>query len=274
MEADAPSLAPGVSAGASEEPTPEPSPTATPRPQPTVALLLNDSDVSQQIRILDGPAVDVALSLVTNDLRRSDCTIEHRFVPDAPGGAETTKSLAPSAEQTVALLDGWHHFTARCPSIDGPLTSTVSVLAADGQPERCADFDFPSGTVAVTTAEELAAGMVGHWSGCVTTPWVPVYWVYFTFRMDGGYSAHADEVLDDMNPPALYYGTDADAPRKVWRVLEFADGLGAGEIVIVFGSGSTNTDDLLKIRLMGDALSFEMIHHDRYGPLVFRLIRA
>jgi hypothetical protein len=275
LPGDAPTLDPEPTTGpTAPEPTIAPDPTPTPRPQPSVNLLINGADGDPpRLAFESGKTVDMTLSLVTKDLRRSDCTIKHRFDPDAPGVAGASGTMSPLAEQTVSLRDGWHHFTARCPSIDGELTAKMDALAADGLPERCAGFDFSGGDLTASSVEDLQAGMTGTWSGCVTTPWVPVYWVDFTFRPDGSYSAVASEVLDDWRTNALYYGTDADSPDKQVRILDIADGVGDGEIDVVFET-SVNTDDLREIKLMGDALSFKMIHLNEYGPLVFRLVRT
>jgi hypothetical protein len=116
--------------------------------------------------------------------------------------------------------------------------------------------------------------MVGSWHGCVDTPWVPTYWVDLKFRADGTYSSVGSEVLDGSRQPAMYYGTDADDPDKVWRIDDLqASGLGVGIIDIVFGGDSVNRDPISGIRLMGDQLQFELMHHAMYGPLVFQLVR-
>ena len=114
--------------------------------------------------------------------------------------------------------------------------------------------------------------MAGSWHGCVTTPWVPEYWVDLTFRADGTYSSSVGEVLDSFPVPAMYYGTDADDPDKRWRIDDLqASGLGVGIIDIAFG-GAVNRD-VSGIRLMGNRLEFEMMHRGAYGPLVFQLVR-
>ena len=173
-----------------------------------------------------------------------------------------------------ALIDGHHEFRASCPTVIGPLNAKTSILAADGAPERCAGWAFPNDPVSITTVDELTAGMVGSWHGCVDTPWVPTYWVEMTFRADGTYSSVANEVLDGSSQPAMYYGTDDDDPGKVWRIDDLqASGLGVGIIDIVFGGDSVNRDAISAIRLMGDRLEFEMMHRGAYGPLVFQLVR-
>lgn len=120
--------------------------------------------------------------------------------------------------------------------------------------------------------------MVGTWEGCVTTPWTPPYWVTIDLRADGTYSARSEEVLDDWEMTALYYGTDEDAPAKRYAVNDLQASMkGIGQIDIAFTPGQTQgatRDELSNIRLMGDRLEFELMHQQIYGPLTFRLGRA
>ena len=54
--------------------------------------------------------------------------------------------------------------------------------------------------------------------GCVTTPSVVPYWVEFTLRSDGTYSAVSSERLDGQEMNAMYYGTEEDSPNKRWAL--------------------------------------------------------
>jgi hypothetical protein len=276
-----PTLHVGASPMASPSPT-EPAPTRTPSPRPTptlppdptLALSIEHGMDGTQIRVTPGGTVDIRLDLDTSDLDQQRCTVVHSVRPDSPAIAASQKTLPPVDVQTVALIDGRHDFRASCPSIAGTLTATTWMVAADGAPERCAGWTFSADPVSIATIDELTTGVVGSWHGCVTTPWVPMYWVDLTFRADGTYSSTVGEVLDSFPVPAMYYGTDADDPAKRWRIDDLqASGLGVGIIDIAFGSGSVNRDSISAIRLMGNRLEFEMMHHGMYGPLVFQLVR-
>jgi hypothetical protein len=150
----------------------------------------------------------------------------------------------------------------------------------DRQPEACRDFEFSRVDITATTFEELQVGVVDTWTGCVTTPWTPMYQVTFELREDGSYSASTDEVLDGTEMIALYYGMDDDSPAKTYALTDIqASGLGIGEIDVVFDVGSVDVgsvvrDELRNVRLMGDTLEFEMFHFGRYGPLTYQLRRV
>lgn len=141
-------------------------------------------------------------------------------------------------------------------------------------PDACRDIDFQTGPVTVATLAELQAGFVGTWTGCVTTPWVPEYWVTIVFRGDGTYSAASQVRQAGAWQPAFYYGTDDDASAKRYELNDLQDSLdGVGEIDIVFSADSVNRGDLRNIKLMGDQLEFEFFHRGQYGPLTYRLSR-
>ncbi len=183
--------------------------------------------------------------------------------------------LSAKERQAVALIDGWHTFAVACQSTDGVLKDTIRTLAIDREPERCKGVDFTDGALSASTIAELAEGMVGSWEGCVTTPWVPTYFVSITFRADGTYSAESTEVLDDQEMIAMYYGIDEDSSEKRYAINDLqASGKGLGEIDIDFGLGSTSRGDLRNIKLMGDKLSFEFFHRGQYGPVLFELERT
>lgn len=115
--------------------------------------------------------------------------------------------------------------------------------------------------------------MVGTWAGCLTTPWVPRYWVTITFRADGTYTGVAEETAEGY--PAFYYGTDDDAPEKVYELNDLQDDLeGIGQIDIFFFVGSVNRGELRNIRLTGNELEFEFFHRGEYGPLLYQLYRV
>ena len=110
----------------------------------------------------------------------------------------------------------------------------------------------------------------------MTVPWTPPYWVDFTFRADGTYSAKSPESFDGVQMVAMYYGIDADSPSKRYRLNDLQDNQQAiGDIDIVFDVDATsaNRDDLRHITLMGDKLKFELFHALVYGPVTFQLTR-
>jgi hypothetical protein len=138
-------------------------------------------------------------------------------------------------------------------------------------PEACSDFQFPETDIIVSSLAELQAGVVAVWGGCVTTPWVPPYWVTITLRSDGTYSGVA---MAGAGQPAFYYGTDDDHPEKRYAMNDQQDRLkGIGQIDIVFGAGNVNRGELRNITLMGSWLEFEFFHRSEYGPLTYRLYR-
>jgi hypothetical protein len=126
---------------------------------------------------------------------------------------------------------------------------------------------------------EIRKGMIGNWSGTVTTPWTPEHPIEMAFRGDGTYSArNPSPGTDSLGPtPALYYGTDEDHPLKTWFVDDVnASGEASGEIQIVFGTVYTTTRDALrrvKVSPDGKRMSFEMWHLGNYGPVAVELQR-
>lgn len=226
--------------------------------------------------ITQGDTVSEELRLRTRDLDQSACRLTHAFVADDESVPSWKRSLKPLAKQRVTMGDGTHTFSVRCPSVDGTLKGTFRAIVVDRQPEACKGFEFTRDEITATSFDELASGIVGTWTGCVTTPWTPMYAVTFVLRGDGTYSASSDEVLDTWEMTALYYGTDKDSPLKKYALTDLqASGLGLGEIDVYFeGVGSVNRDELRNIRLMGDKLEFEMFHQAVYGPITFQLVRA
>jgi hypothetical protein len=260
------------------EPTlpPEDEPYPTPVPDPSVKVQVGGMAGEAGFRIQEGrTSVQDVLHLITQDLDRSECSLTQSYEPDDPGVAPWTKKLQPFAEQEVTLTDGWHTFTASCPSSSGKLKASVRVIAMDGKPEACKGFEFDRGETTAASYEALATGIVGRWEGCVGTPWTPLYAVSVTLREDGTYTAESDEVLDGSKMIAMYYGMDEDSPLKTYAITDFqASGLGIGQIDVVFDVGSVTRDELRNVRLMGDKLEFEVFHLGQYGPIMFELNRV
>jgi hypothetical protein len=280
------------STAASPSPTPDPSrttspapdptltakPTATPAPAQSVEVMVNDFGPDfgagpMGMPITTGDHVDIDVKAVITGLDRNTCTLVHDIEPDKPGVAPTSVALTPAATQRVALIDGRHTFVATCKGRSGPVSSQFTVVATDGQPERSLGFNFVSSTITASTLQDVSHGIVGTWEGCVTTPWVPAYWVTMTFRAEGTYSATSTEVLDDQAMIALYYGSNDDSPLKRYVLNDFQDNRQAiGDIDLVFGDSAIR-DDLRHVTLMGNQLSFELFHRGTYGPVTFQLHR-
>ncbi len=256
---------------ATEPPTPEP----TPVPDPDVQIQVGGQPGEAGFRIDDGrDTVTDVLHLKTRDLDISKCTVAQKYEPDDPDASSWARELKAIADQKVTMSDGTNTFTARCPSSAGTLKASVRAIAFDRQPEACKDFAFERRAVSVDTFDELTAGVVGTWRGCVTTPWMPMYQVTVTLRADGTYSAHTSEVLDGNRMIAMYYGIDDDLPTKVYAVRDLQDSrLGVGQIDIAFDTGPAIRDSLRNVRLMGDKLEFEVFHFEQYGPITFQLYR-
>jgi hypothetical protein len=248
----------------------------TPVPDPSVKVQVGGMAGEAGFRIQEGAtSVQDVLHLITQDLDRSECSLTQSYEPDDPAVAPWTKKLQPLAEQEVTLADGWHTFTASCPSGSGKLKASVRAIAMDGKPEACKDFEFVPGEITAASYQDLASGVVGTWEGCVGTPWTPLYAVSVTLREDGTYSAKSDEVLDGNRMIAMYYGMDEKSPLKTYAITDLqASRLGIGQIDVVFDVGSVTRDELRNVRLMGDKLEFEVFHLGQYGPITFQLNRV
>jgi hypothetical protein len=247
----------------------------TPEPDPALSVQIGGMPGESGYYIREGDSAHDVLHLITQDLDRSKCRLTQRYEPDKPDGTPWTIELRPLPDQSVALLDGWHTFEARCPSTAGELKASVRAIAMDLQPEACKGFEFVRDGITVSSFGDLAAGVVGTWEGCAGSPGL-MYAVVFTLRGDGTYSARSDEVLDGMEMTALGYGTDPDSPRKIYAINDFqASRLGVGQIDVVFddGSGSVVRDELRNVRLMGDKLEFDLYHFSQYA-VTFQLNRV
>ncbi len=262
------------------EPTPTEPPETypTPAPDPAVELRIGDHGYGLPgiagFRITDGDSVVEVLHLTTRDLDQTRCRVTQTYVPDDADDSGWTISLAAKSEQDVALADGTHTFQARCPSVVGTVSSSVAAIAMDGRPEACEGFAFTRDEITASSYEDLTAGIVGTWRGCVSTPWTPMYEVTFTFHEDGTYSAVTDEVLDGSRMIALYYGSDEDSPLKTYAITDFqASRLGVGQIDIYFFQKSIVRGSLRNVRLMGDQLEFEVFNRE-YGPVTFQVSRT
>ena len=101
-----------------------------------------------------------------------------------------------------------------------------------------------------------------------------MYNIVFKLDSNGHYSAYNPE---PNSTSALYYGTDEDSDNKNFHLEDIlANGTGVGKITIQFDVGTTNVDQIsnLKFNSTYDTLSFNMWHHNQYGPLEFLLVRT
>ena len=281
---DSPTMEPDQTAAPTPKPTPKPTPHPTTHPTPTpsadarMALTVRDARTGQAKNLFwidEGSSVEVILELAVSGLDRDQCSLTQVTKPDDPSIAASEIDLRPLAKQTVVIFDGWNTFNASCPSSTGLVRTSLRAVVHDGQPEACSDFAFTRDAITPTSFDELAAGVIGTWVGCATTPWTPMYRVTFVFREDGSYSAKSGEGLDGQRMVALYYGTDEDSDLKRYYLTDLqASRLGLGEIDVYFDVGTVVRDQLRNIRLMGDKVEFEMFHFGQYGPLSYRLERA
>ena len=161
--------------------------------EPEIALLIGGIDGEAPLYIRTGDTVEegAAAADVWPGSSRT-ARSPSRTSPTTPLATPWTVALEPLAEQSISMADGRHTFVATCGSEAGELTATVRAMAMDGKPEACRDFEFVRGEISVSSYEELTAGIIGTWKGCVTTPWTPMYEVTVTLREDGTYSAASD----------------------------------------------------------------------------------
>lgn len=267
---ESPEAAPGEpEPTAAEEDEPYP----TPLPDPSVKVQVGGMAGEAGFRIQEGStSVQDVLHLMTQDLDRTECSLTQSYEPDDPAAAPWTKKLQPLAEQEVTLTDGWHTFSATCPSGSGKLKASVRAIAMDGKPEACKDFEFVRDDISVSSYEELTLGLVGTWEGCVATPWTPLYSVSLVLGQDSAFTAKTDETLDGNKMIALYYPSDLSP--KTFQINDFqASRLGIGQIDVGSDPTSPARLDLRNVRLMGDKLEIEVFNGE-YGPVTFRVNRV
>jgi hypothetical protein len=205
----------------------------------------------------------------------------------APGGTTTTQELAVGNTATggsggdtgtepeqsfVAAGAGGGFGQDEC---SGASTSHTLGEWVPYQPEVPA-----GGEPARALLQGVQEVMTGSWRGLVSTPWTSPYVVDITFSPDGHYPARCTELGDCCR--AFYYGEDADAPIKQWRVDDATlSGNVFGEIDIAFGyDGNFGLPawqgELSHIErdASGDGLRFEFATSSGYGPLHYDLRRA
>ncbi|MEO7664518.1 MAG: hypothetical protein ABIV26_05275 [Candidatus Limnocylindrales bacterium] len=141
-------------------------------------------------------------------------------------------------------------------------------------PEACQEFQFPAAAPRIATLAELQDGFAGTWGGCVTTPWVPPYWVTVEFHADETYDATSQPIQLGQWQAAFYHGSDTPNAAKRYHLDDVLDdGTGSGEIDITFDTGSVVRGELRNIVWMGDRLDFEFFHFGTIGPISFQLVR-
>lgn len=229
----------------------------------------------------------VAFATVVNGMREREGTAQapsatastsspSRTASSSPRPSATqAPSPTPTPSATVAAAPAVPSATA-APPAPAPSETARAAAAGEPSPAECLDFEFSAAPVTIDSLGELQEGIVGTWVGCRSTPWVPPLPVTVTFRADGTYSARALVSGDDpaLHDPAFYYGTDDDSPEKLYALNDLQDGLGTGQIDIVFWEGNINRGELSNVELMGNQLQFEFFHRGEYGPLTYQLYRG
>jgi hypothetical protein len=256
----------------------------TPRPAAgSIKLNVNnqtpagESDVfyASTIYITDGSdKITATLNINVQNINISNCVVVQKTVKDGDVNS-VSNDLQPVATQAITLWDGTYSIQVTCKDQNSDqVTANVQGAVFNNQPKLCKDFSFTSSDITADSLESLKTGIIGHWGGCVATPWTPAYYVDFTFRADGTYSAITSEIIDSQPMNALYYGTQDDSPKKTFGLTDFNTQTkkGTGDITIVFQVGTTSPGTLKDIQLMGDKLSFSF-YDGQYGPLTYRLYK-
>jgi hypothetical protein len=91
--------------------------------------------------------------------------------------APSTADTRPVAPTTLA--------SEPPPTTAAPTNPSTAPGDVTAVPTDCSRT-IPDGSSVATSTQTLAAGMVGTWKGCITTPWPPRYLVTLTLRADGG----------------------------------------------------------------------------------------
>ncbi len=121
--------------------------------------------------------------------------------------------------------------------------------------------------------KELKANLPGYYLGTMETPWTEPYQIALHIDENGNYSAYN---VDTDAIPAFYYGTDNDSPAKYIQLDNISvGGKASGTILIFFEHSTENIDQIKNLSFSEDysELSFEMFHHNQYGPLKASLNR-
>lgn len=121
---------------------------------------------------------------------------------------------------------------------------------------------------------EYTTLLPGSYIGTSTTSWEGVEEIVFQIDEQGTYTAYNYKTE---SVPALYYGTDDDHPSKVMKLNDItASKEGVGEITLVYGSGTTTTDEVRHFHFnsTNDSLFFEVWRGGTYGPIEIALKRT
>ncbi len=122
----------------------------------------------------------------------------------------------------------------------------------------------------------VKTGIIGTWTGTVTTPFWPTYHATITFDSYSHYAAKA--APDGNGVSALYYGDDGDSPDRRYDITDIqANGDAKGTIDVCFDvSGCNNLSSMEAIKLSADLsrLSFYIMYRYESGPLQYDLTRV
>jgi len=252
-------------------------PNSEPKDGPTLEIKVNGTSnknfTSLMIRTDNGQSSKtVPVQIISSGIELEGCKVTQKTDFDNDSLPVRTQELKAVATQTLTLEDGLHSFSVNCKK-EG-VTSSMDILIADGQPERCKGFGFSESAVTAHSLQDLQSGIVGTWKGCVAQPWLPTYEVTMVFKADGTYDSYSNEKLDGQDMIGLYYGTDNNNPAKKYQLTGLSNDIGSGRLTIYFeNSNTTVTNDLQNVKLMGNKLSFSFNHLGQYGPLSFQLNR-
>jgi hypothetical protein len=203
-----------------------------------------------------GRHAPVDLLVESENVKLSDCSIAHKYVPDDSWEPTTSQTLSAKASQPLDLYDGDHSFTIKCSTGGKQLEANKIVRVYDQLPEQCRDFQFTAGTV---DNSNLKSGIVGVWEGCTSqfSFWPPTY-VRIEFRSDGSYSAVSNEVLDGLNMWGVIGYSDDDHSDKTY-IVNNSDSAGTLYIPAMH-SNVVVSKPLNNIKLMGNKLSFDLYY--------------
>lgn len=254
--------------------TPTPAPTPAPGvPAINVLIAGEGTIISFGLNADAGTSSrSVLVELDAQNLNLADCRLIDEIVLDDATFTRQTKEWSAETSQKLQLVDGLHSFTARCLN-NTVVSPTRIVRILDHQPKACKDYAFSGGDVTAATLQELRFGLVGTWTGCVSTPWSPAYAVTFVFNSNGTYQVWSDEIMDGENMTGSYYGVEIPSVDSTYEIDVISDSQGFGHLDIAFDSGSVTRGSLNHVRLMGNKLSFDFMHRNQYGPVAYQLTR-
>lgn len=213
----------------------------------------------------------VRIVLAVQGVELSSCELLDQVVVDDLDQNRVKSQYQPLEYQEIALEDGLHEISVVCGEV---ARDSVLIRVVDGKPERCEGFEYSETNWIEADVAELQAALSGSWSGCVETPWMPMYWVNLTVDSEGVHTANAPEVIDGQEANAMYYGSEIANPAKRMRIKSVNEqGSADGSLVIVFEPGNEVEGAVRNVQISDEQLRFNFYHMNRYGPITYRLWR-